>query len=55
MDVDPIISLVVMSLFAFLGVIMAGHRNRNTTVWGVLCALFGVFGLLALVIIGESE
>jgi amino acid permease len=55
MNSDPIITIIAIALFAFLGVIMAGHRNRNTTVWGVLCALFGVFGLLALVIVGESE
>lgn len=51
---ELIISFVVIALFAWLGAEMAKTRHRNTTVWAIVCALTGVFGVVVLALIGKA-
>lgn len=51
---ELIISLAVIALFAWLGAEMAKTRHRNTTVWAIICALTGVFGVVVLALIGKA-
>lgn len=51
---ELIISLTVIALFAWLGAEMAKTRHRNTTVWAIICALTGVFGVVVLALIGKA-
>jgi hypothetical protein len=52
---ELLIILIVGGLFAWLGVEMAKTRNRNTTTWGILCFLFGLFAVIVLALIGKAE
>ena len=52
---ELIISLIVIGLFAWLGTEMAKTRNRNTTVWAIVCALTGIFGVIILALIGKAD
>ena len=52
---ELVVTLLAIFLTAFLGVIMARNKNRNTTFWGTFCALFGIFGLAILAIMGDNE
>lgn len=51
---ELIISLAVIALFAWLGAEMAKTRHRNTTIWAIICALTGVFGVVVLALIGKA-
>ena len=51
---ELIISLLVIALFAWLGAEMAKTRHRNTTIWAIICALTGVFGVVVLALIGKA-
>ncbi len=52
---ELIITLVFIGLFAWIGTEMAKTRNRNTTTWAILCALFGIFAIIVLALIGKAE
>lgn len=52
---ELVISLIVIGLFAWLGAEMAKTRNRNTTVWAIVCALTGIFGVIVLALIGKAD
>ncbi len=52
---ELIIFLVVIGLFAWLGSEMAKTRNRSSIVWAIVCALFGVFGVVILALVGKAE
>ena len=52
---ELIISLAVIALFAWLGAEMAKTRHRNTTIWAIICALTGVFGVVVLALIGKAD
>ena len=47
--------LIVYGLFAWVGVEMAKTRNRDKLTWGVICFVFGIFGLLALAFAGKVD
>ena len=51
---ELVISLIVIGLFAWLGAEMAKTRHRNTTVWAIVCALTGIFGVIILALIGKA-
>lgn len=51
---ELVITLVVIGLFAWLGAEMAKTRHRNTTIWAIICALTGVFGVVVLALIGKA-
>ncbi|MGR9168615.1 hypothetical protein [Rhizobium sp. KDH_Rht_773_N] len=50
-----IIWLVVALVCAFIGAGMARTRNRNTAVWGILCFLFGLVGIILLALVGQGS
>lgn len=52
---EIIITLIVIALFAWLGSEMAKTRNRDPIAWGIVCALFGIFGVCVLALIGKKE
>ena len=52
---EILVTLVIIGLFAWLGAEMAKTRNRNTTVWAIACALFGIFGVIVLALVGKAE
>lgn len=49
------IMIVVAALFAWLCSAMAETRNRNTTTWAIMGALFGVFAVIVLALVGKVE
>ena len=52
---ELIITLIVIGLFAWLGAEMAKTRNRNTTVWAIVCALTGILGVIILALVGKAD
>ena len=52
---ELIITLVIIGLFAWLGAEMAKTRHRDATVWAIVCALTGVFGVIILALIGKAD
>ena len=52
---EIILTLAILAVFVAIGVKMAGTRNRGKVTWGILTALFGVFALIALAIMGEAK
>lgn len=49
-----VIFLVVGFICAVIGVNMARERNRDPAIWGLICLLFGIFGIIFLAISGEA-
>lgn len=52
---ELLIALIIIGLFAWLGSEMAKSRNRSQVTWGILCALFGIFGVIVLALIGKAD
>ncbi len=50
-----LIWLVVGVVFAFIGAGMAKERNRDAAAWGLICALTGLIGVIALAIAGKAD
>ena len=42
-------------IWAGIGAWMAGEKNRDKLSWGIICFLFGLFGLILLAIAGKKE
>jgi uncharacterized membrane protein YsdA (DUF1294 family) len=49
------ILLTISALFGWLGYAMADSRNRDKTVWAVLCFLFGLLGVIVLALLGTAK
>ena len=52
---ELLVTLGIIALFAWLGAEMAKTRHRNTTVWAIVCALTGIFGVIVLALIGKAD
>jgi len=52
---ELLVTLAIIALFAWIGAEMAKTRNRSTTVWAIVCALTGIFGVIVLALIGKVE
>lgn len=52
---ELLVTLAIIALFAWLGAEMAKTRHRNTTVWAIVCALTGIFGVIVLALIGKAD
>lgn len=52
---ELLITLVIIALFAWLGSEMAKTRKRGQVTWAILCALFGIFGVITLALIGKAD
>lgn len=52
---EVLVMVIACGLFAWLCVEMAKTRNRNTTTWGILGALFGFFAVIILALVGKVE
>ncbi len=49
------IVLIQAVVFAILSGIVANNKNRDPTGWGAIGLLFGLFGFIAAVAVGEAE
>ena len=49
------IIVIFMLVFAIIGAVMAEHRGRSMVGWGLGCAFFGLFGVLALALSGVTD
>lgn len=49
------ILLVFMMIFAIIGAVMAGSRNRSPFLWAVICFFTGVIGIIILAVIGTDR
>ncbi|WP_416796230.1 hypothetical protein [Ciceribacter azotifigens] len=49
-----VIYLIIALVFGLIGSSMATSRNRSSGLWFVLCAVFGLFGIIALLLIGKN-
>lgn len=52
---ELIIMIAVAALFAWLCSEMAESRNRNATTWAIMGALFGIFAVIILALVGKVE
>ena len=52
---EIILTIVFVAIWVAICVKMAGTRNRNKVTWGVLGAVFGVFSVIALALLGQSK
>jgi len=50
-----IVILAIWMLWVTLGVTMARKRNRAPWTWGLVCLMFGVFGVMTLALVGEKK
>ena len=50
--VGGIILVAYVAVFGYLGARMARKRNRDPSEWGITCAIFGLLGVIALLILG---
>ncbi len=47
--------IVIWIIFAIIGAVMAGNRNRSTLGWAVICGFTGLIGILILAIAGKNR
>lgn len=52
---EIVITIVIWGLMVWGGVALAKQRNRDVTTWGILSLLFGIFAIIALLIMGEAK
>ena len=52
---ELLITLIIIGLFAWLGSEMAKSRNRGQVTWAIVCALFGIFGVIVLALVGKAD
>ena len=52
---ELILTLAIIGIMVAIAVKMANTRGRDATTWGILTALFGVFALIALAIMGQAK
>jgi hypothetical protein len=52
---ELIITLLTACLFAWIGSEMAKRRNRDPLAWGIICVIFGLFGIIVLALVGTHE
>lgn len=50
-----IIYLIIGVVFGYIGAKMAGARGRDPALWGLLCFLFPLLGVLALALAGKRN
>lgn len=50
-----VVAIVVALLFSLWGTNMAEHRGRNKTVWGIVCFLTGLLGIIVLAFVPKTE
>ncbi|MGZ8706049.1 MAG: DUF2510 domain-containing protein [Gaiellaceae bacterium] len=50
-----VVLLLIGLIWAAIGARMANSRGRNPTVWGIVCFLFALFGVIALAVAGKTE
>jgi hypothetical protein len=48
------LGIFLMALFFFIGRAMARARGRDGLVWGIVCALTTIFGVIALALVGSA-
>jgi uncharacterized membrane protein YeaQ/YmgE (transglycosylase-associated protein family) len=52
---ELLIILIIAGLLGWLGYAMAESRNRDKTLWAVLCFLFGIVGIIVLALLGKAK
>jgi len=52
---ELLVTLLILAIFGWLGYEMARTRNRDKVTWCVICVLTGVFGIVALALIGTAK
>jgi len=51
---DILFTLILIPLFAWAGYSLAKRKNRNATMWAVLCGLFGIIPLIVILALGPA-
>jgi hypothetical protein len=50
-----LVLLIFGMIFGAIGASMATKRHRNELAWGLICLLFGIFGIFILALLGDQE
>jgi len=50
-----VVYVLIMVVFGVIGATLAESRNREPVVWGIICALFPLLGILILLALGSQS